>query len=745
METGAMKMLRTYFQDHVCRTKCGTDKRTTSHQSSGVPRKIYEKSGPPLHFLSLGLIGLLVLAYAMTPCPAAARQANNTSSQTNPTLRGIRDPLNPQGYMQELAGRLSSEKGKDTFMRGVETTPSTAAPRPAQPTQPMGMQSPTGQRPIQRDVDLQKLIAEELERQEREEQQQRLREQELRRLVAAEVSKIRQASAQHQVREPNIATTRPDYPGPQAQVMTEQDLRNLIAQELHRQGLTATQPAAAEPETKETEETDLQARIARELERQRTEAQPVVPQPERTVTPIPQAVEREPAEEEPDLQTLIARELERRRQRQAQPPVPQPDTRPTETQQTHAQASTMSEQELRALIAREVDRQQAAPSTPPEAAQEPDLQTLIAEELARRRQRAQETSEPRRDPFLADARPTTSGVSPVTGLAPDNRAAYRAYRDIQAQRGLDEPWSLGTDLERYRTYAVSRGSRSTVESLKKALEGIGLALEDGANVLTLSYASDRGEPFRANDGKGFFQEPGNVPRQLGRTLVDFGDGVYSLVDLALLNALADKDKAPYRDNHPVVRPLVYTGKTITGLWRTTEEIGNALTWGYFDNLTGPMGMLFEDIIEVLKHSGQAVTNLARTPVHLLGGEDSGVDKALDWVLLVPLEMAGNIITMQGFANMDNYETAFAEKGVIGSILEFGGSSYILYRAVKELHDELTSDNGTEPSPSESGNNGQLPTETPTDPSTQLPPPESPSTPSVPVEPTGDVIFYWPLS
>jgi hypothetical protein len=44
--------------------------------------------------------------------------------------------------------------------------------------------------------------------------------------------------------------------------------------------------------------------------------------------------------------------------------------------------------------------------------------------------------------------------------------------------------------------------------------------------------------------------------------------------------------------------------------------------------------------------------------------------------------------MKGFANMQDYKTAFREKGVIGSVLEFGGSTYIVYRAVDELADKL---------------------------------------------------------
>lgn len=285
-------------------------------------------------------------------------------------------------------------------------------------------------------------------------------------------------------------------------------------------------------------------------------------------------------------------------------------------------------------------------------------------------------------------------VNPQMAFMAINPTAYAATDLSQAKHFYEQektPWSLGADLDKYREHALTEGSRNFGASLTKALERIGLAVEDTTNVITLGYASDRGQPFRTNDGKGLFEEPDRVPKQAGATVASLGDGLYSIADLVTLNALPDQDKRVYRDNHPIVRPLIFTGRTIGGAWKTTEEIGNAVTWGYFDNVTGSIGMCIEDLIEILKHAGQAVTNLARLPVHLIGGKDKGADKALDWVLLVPLEFASNVLEMKGISNMDDYETAFADKGVIGSILEFGGSTFIVYRTIDELVDELKDD------------------------------------------------------
>ena len=188
----------------------------------------------------------------------------------------------------------------------------------------------------------------------------------------------------------------------------------------------------------------------------------------------------------------------------------------------------------------------------------------------------------------------------------------------------------------------------------------------------------------------------------------------------------------YLDNNPVVRPFIYTGRTIGGAWKTTEELGNALTWGYFDNVTGAAGMCIEDIIEFLKHAGEAVTNLARGPVYLLGGKNEKTDELLDWILLVPPEFASNVVSMKGIVNMEDYETAFADKGVIGSILELSGSAWLTYEAIDEICDELDDDD--KHSRSSEASSGEGPTQ----------PGSPPSEPPPVIPPTSDfVIIIYP--
>ncbi len=291
------------------------------------------------------------------------------------------------------------------------------------------------------------------------------------------------------------------------------------------------------------------------------------------------------------------------------------------------------------------------------------------------------------DPSLA----TPPGPSPANFAAKVSAdgAVEPNFEDLkETAKAEKEPWSLGADLDKYRAHAVREGSRDSGENIKKAFERAGLTLEDGANVFLLGYASNRGQPFRANDGKGLLDEPGKVPQRAGDTLGNAGLGLYSVADLILLNGLRDPMTDAYGDNHPVVRPLVFTGRMVGGVWKTTEEVGNAVTWGYFDNFTGCIGMCIEDILELLKNAGEAVTNVARAPVQLVAGKKEGTEQAMDWVLLVPLEFLSNATEMKGFVNMEDYKAAFEDKGVIGSVVELGGSSFLVYRGAKELADKL---------------------------------------------------------
>jgi hypothetical protein len=75
--------------------------------------------------------------------------------------------------------------------------------------------------------------------------------------------------------------------------------------------------------------------------------------------------------------------------------------------------------------------------------------------------------------------------------------------------------------------------------------------------------------------------------------------------------------------------------------------------------------------------------------------------------------------------MEDYKNAFADKGVIGSVLEFGGSTFLVYRAVDKLADDLKDNNNHKHQHA----SGEVPSG-----DFEEPPFEEPM--------PADVIFYW---
>lgn len=251
-----------------------------------------------------------------------------------------------------------------------------------------------------------------------------------------------------------------------------------------------------------------------------------------------------------------------------------------------------------------------------------------------------------------------------------------------------KPWDMAKDLNSYRKHAVEQGSRNSAKNLEKSLNHLGLTIDDLANILTLAYHSDRAKQFTENDGKPLSFYLDEVGKTGGLTIVAVTDGVYSIADLVVLDLLPNIEKPAYQDNHPLVRPFVFTGSAMGYSWKTVENVGNVPTLGLFDNLTGSAGMCIEDIVESLKHTVEAGTNLTRGPIYLVFGKSKNLNKTLDWILLVPFEYVSNVIEMKGIQNMMDYKKSFKNKGVIASIAELGGSGYLVIRSVDEIVEEL---------------------------------------------------------
>lgn len=268
-----------------------------------------------------------------------------------------------------------------------------------------------------------------------------------------------------------------------------------------------------------------------------------------------------------------------------------------------------------------------------------------------------------------------------------SRDLAKRLQKVPYRAAPEEAWSLKRDLGKYRLYALKQGSRDSGESLGKSLSSAGLAIEDGINIFTIGYASERGLQFRGNDGKSPFFHLEKVVEGCGETIEDILLLLYAGADAVVLDSLPDPENEAYKDNHPLVRLPVCAGRAIGDAWKTTKNVGNTPTWGYWDNVTGSAGMCFVGIVETGKHGGEAVTNLPRVPVRLIFGENEHVERIQDWVFLVPLEYLSNVIEMEGIHNMENYKIAFGEKGVIGSTAEMVGSGFVVGKSVYKLIDE----------------------------------------------------------
>ena len=85
------------------------------------------------------LISLLIFAGAANVCVAAesggagslSPNGQAVSSAPGNTSGPIRDPLNPQAYMSQLASKLNSSDGKGLLMKGMEKRKTHAAASPA--------------------------------------------------------------------------------------------------------------------------------------------------------------------------------------------------------------------------------------------------------------------------------------------------------------------------------------------------------------------------------------------------------------------------------------------------------------------------------------------------------------------------------------------------------------------------------------------------------------------------------------
>jgi len=164
------------------------------------------------------------------------------------------------------------------------------------------------------------------------------------------------------------------------------------------------------------------------------------------------------------------------------------------------------------------------------------------------------------------------------------------------------------DLEKPTARTLQKPTSPGGEHFKTAWRHAGFALDDVVNVITCGHGSDRAVQFRENDGKNPSSHLEKVTDEGGQTIDNVLNVFYSTGDAVLIDSLPDFKNETYKSNHALLRPCIFSGKTVLTSWKTVENVGNTLTWGYFDNVTGSAVMLIWDIIESLRYSCQGIAD-----------------------------------------------------------------------------------------------------------------------------------------
>jgi len=235
------------------------------------------------------------------------------------------------------------------------------------------------------------------------------------------------------------------------------------------------------------------------------------------------------------------------------------------------------------------------------------------------------------------------------------------------------------DLAKYRNYAREQGSREVVENVEQAgnhLVGVGKGL---VNVATGAYGTDNYKRLRENDGKNPLYQAKEAGKSLGKTFEDVGLTLYSLGDVVAFGLLPNPND-DYSNTPTLGRPFRYLGRGVCNLGESVENIANIPTLGLADNFTGTAYGTLKEGVEAVKNTGQVLTNaVIREPVRFVSRDTP--EKTLDWICLVPFEYLSNVVELEGFNNMRDFEDVRKEKGDIFSFLEFLGSGWLTHEAL----------------------------------------------------------------
>ncbi len=222
---------------------------------------------------------------------------------------------------------------------------------------------------------------------------------------------------------------------------------------------------------------------------------------------------------------------------------------------------------------------------------------------------------------------------------------------------------IGSDVDQYRKYALTQGSRSSLTSLKMSEESAENAGYDFFSAATLSYGTERFTGLRKDDLS--IMKPGR------KFLRSFGNELKRLTGPVF-------DRKAYKGLNPMTGTVNYFGRNIIGLVDFAGNGANTLTFGLGNNVTVPALWSGNDFLESGKHLGQSALNVTRLPFEVTRGnfrKDS--NKVLDWFTLVPPEYVSNVAEIEGYSNAEHMRRSVREKGNTGVVLEFLGDGALL--------------------------------------------------------------------
>ncbi|MEI6849506.1 MAG: hypothetical protein WCK29_00555 [archaeon] len=235
---------------------------------------------------------------------------------------------------------------------------------------------------------------------------------------------------------------------------------------------------------------------------------------------------------------------------------------------------------------------------------------------------------------------------------------------------------IGNDVDKYRKYALTQGSREIQPSMKMAGKNLIGVVDNSIEALIFSYGIDGDKQLREDDfrmgkvSKNWAKSVGGFFRRIGGPITD---------------------RESYHGLNPVTGTINYLGRLIGGATKVAKDSINVATLGLGNNIIEPTLNAGKNVVESTKYVGQAGLNVMRLPAK----NNETYNRILDWPMMVPLEWASNVLEMEGFSNTENTLQSVKDKGNTGVILEFGGDAFLLGKAI----DKLSSDGKS------GGNNG----------------------------------------